>query len=71
MNKKLVYQVDNNKKIYTMMHGQPNINKNCGSLSGTLQPSYVYLLYLALFMYVLWGVKPYILLQLVRHEVRF
>ena len=54
-----------------MMHGQPNINKNCGSLSGTLQPSYVYLLYLALFMYVLWGVKPYILLQLVRHEVRF
>jgi len=25
MNKKLVYQVGNNKKSYTMMHGQPNI----------------------------------------------
>ena len=27
MNKKLVYQVGNNKKSYTMMHGQPNIKK--------------------------------------------
>jgi len=26
MNKKFVYQVGNNKKSYTMMHGQPNIN---------------------------------------------
>jgi len=25
MNKKFVYQVGNNKKIYTMMHGQRNI----------------------------------------------
>ena len=25
MNKKFVYQVGNNKKSYTMMHGQPNI----------------------------------------------
>jgi len=25
MNKKFVYQVGNNKKNYTMMHGQPNI----------------------------------------------
>ena len=24
MNKKFVYQVGNNKKSYTMMHGQPN-----------------------------------------------
>ena len=28
MNKKFVYQVGNNKKSYTMMHGQPNI-KSC------------------------------------------
>jgi len=27
MNKKFVYQVGNNKKSYTMMHGQTNINK--------------------------------------------
>jgi len=26
MSKKFVYQVGNNKKSYTMMHGQPNIN---------------------------------------------
>ena len=26
MNKKFVYKVGNNKKSYTMMHGQPNIN---------------------------------------------
>jgi hypothetical protein len=26
MNKKFVYQVGNNKKSYTTMHGQPNIN---------------------------------------------
>jgi len=25
MNKKFVYQVGNNKKSYTMIHGQPNI----------------------------------------------
>ena len=25
MNRKFVYQVGNNKKNYTMMHGQPNI----------------------------------------------
>jgi len=25
MNKKFVYQVGNNKKSYTLMHGQPNI----------------------------------------------
>jgi hypothetical protein len=25
MNKKFVYQVGNNRKSYTMMHGQPNI----------------------------------------------
>ena len=25
MNKKFVYQVGNNKKSYTMLHGQPNI----------------------------------------------
>ena len=25
MNKKFVYEVGNNKKVYTMMHGQPNI----------------------------------------------
>ena len=25
MNKKFVYQFGNNKKSYTMMHGQPNI----------------------------------------------
>ena len=25
MNKTFVYQVGNNKKSYTMMHGQPNI----------------------------------------------
>jgi len=28
MNKKFVYQVGNNKKSYTMMHGQPNIKRN-------------------------------------------
>jgi len=28
MNKKFVYQVGNNKKSYTMMHGQPNIKIN-------------------------------------------
>jgi hypothetical protein len=27
MNKKFVYQVGNNKKSYTIMHGQPNIKK--------------------------------------------
>ena len=25
MNKEFVYQVGNNKKSYTMMHGQPNV----------------------------------------------
>jgi len=25
MNQKFVYQVSNNKKSYTMMHGEPNI----------------------------------------------
>jgi hypothetical protein len=33
MNKKFVYQVDNNKKSYTMMHGQPHI-KNIVYVSG-------------------------------------
>jgi len=28
MNKKFVYQVGNNKKSYTMMHGQPTIKIN-------------------------------------------
>ena len=28
MYKKFVYQVGNNKKSYTMMHGEPNINRN-------------------------------------------
>jgi len=32
MNKKFVYQVGNNKKRCTMMHGQPNIKKNCVTL---------------------------------------
>ena len=29
MNKEFVYQVGNNKKGYTMMHGQPNIKNFC------------------------------------------
>jgi len=33
MNKKFVYQVGNNKKSYTMMHGQPNININLLSIN--------------------------------------
>jgi len=31
MNKKFVYQVGNNKKSYTMIHGQPNINSRIRS----------------------------------------
>jgi len=35
MNKKFVYQVGNNKKSYTMMHGQPKIKiKTTSSSSG-------------------------------------
>jgi len=38
MNKKFVYQVGNNKKSYTMMHGQPNIKNYVTSfMSSSIQ----------------------------------